>query len=473
MRKLLAALTGVFALLAIAFSTSRLFAEQDAIITVNPLETYQTMRGWEVTIRAWETNKKLDRFDPSWEAYREELAQLLANELGINRVRIEIKSGTENPVDYWALFRDGKIGYREYSRHYYEKINDNGDAYVANPAGFQFSVLDYQVEKFVLPLAKAVEANGEKLYVNLNYVDFGSPLKSTLSHAQNPEEYAELILFAFEHLKRRYGLTPNALEISLEPENTEHWRGRQIGEAMVAVAKRLKPAGFSPEMIAPSTTAARAAPSYFDEMISVPGAAKLLTEFSYHRYDTFANDALPEILKRARKLGVPTAMLEHVGGDTAELHTDLTVANASAWQQYGIATELSLKDKDRGAYYYVRDLATRDTPKLKMAERTRGLAQYFRYIRAGAVRIGATSSSGDVLPVAFRNPGGSAVVVAQAKSPATIRVTGLPAGVYGLRYTTSLETGRELPVARISSGEALAARIPAAGVITFYQKKDA
>jgi len=473
MWKILPALAGVSALLAIAFFASRLLADQDAIITVNPNETYQSMRGWEVTVRAWETNKKLDRFDRSWETYSDELVRLLANELGINRVRIELKSGAENPVDYWALFRDGKIGYREYGRHYYEKINDNDDPHVANPSGFQFSALDYQVEKFVLPLARLVEANGEKLYINFNYVDFGGPLKSSLSHAQNPEEYAELILAAFGHLRRRYGLTPDALEITLEPENTDHWRGREIGEAMVAVAKRLKPAGFSPEMIAPSTTAASAAPRYFDEMIKVAGAANLVSELSYHRYrDPFPNDALPEIVKRARKLGLPTAMLEHVGGDVTELHADLTLGNASAWQQYGIATELSLQDKDRGAYYYVRDLAASDGRKLKMAERTRGLAQYFRFIRAGAIRIGATSSSSDILPVAFRNPDGSTVVVAQARNSATIKTIGLPAGAYGLRYTTNLETGRELPMVRLGRDEALTVRIPASGVITFHQKKD-
>ena len=472
MRKSLAAQSGALVLLVIAFFASRLLAEQDAVITINPNETHQTMRGWEVTARAWETNKKLDRFDPTWETYGDELMRLLANELGINRVRIEIKSGAENPVDYWALFRDGKIGYREYGSHYYEKINDNDDPYVVNPSGFQFSALDYQIEKIVLPLARRVEANGEKLYVNLNYVDFGGPLKSSLSHAQNPEEYAELILATFEHLKRRYSLTPDALEITLEPENTDHWRGKQIGEAMVAVAKRLKPAGFVPEMIAPSTTAASAGARYFDEMVRVPGAANLISEFSYHRYrDPFPNDALPEIVKRARKLGVRTAMLEHVGGDAAELHADLTVGNASAWQQYGIAGNLGLQDKDRGGSYYLRDVAGRDGPKIRMAERTRGLAQYFRFVRAGAVRIGAMSSNSDVLPVAFRNPDGTSVVVANAAKPASMKVVGMPAGSYGVRYTTELETGRELPSVTISAGQPLLATVPGPGVMTLYQKK--
>ena len=66
------------------------------------------MSGWEVTARLWETNKIENRYDPSWEEHRDEIFARLVNELGINRVRIELKSGAENPVDYWALFRDGR-----------------------------------------------------------------------------------------------------------------------------------------------------------------------------------------------------------------------------------------------------------------------------------------------------------------------------------------------------------------------------
>lgn len=472
MKRFLVVLATLTTSAGLAFHASRLLAESEMVVTVNPAETHQTMRGWEVTTRAWEINKRLNRFDPTWENYRDAIMDRMVNELGINRIRLEIRSGLENPVDYWGLFRDGKITYLEYGRHFYEKINDNDDPLVANPAGFQFSLIDYEVEQMLLPMRKRIEANGEKLFVNLNYVDFGGPLKSNVSHAQYPEEYAELITLAFEHLKRRYDITPDALEITLEPENTEHWRGRQIGEAMVAVAKRLRRAGFAtPQMIAPSTTAASNAPRYFDELARVPGAAELLSEFAYHRYrDLLPDQALPEILGRARKHGIATSMLEHVGGDVAELHADLTVADASAWQQWGIATERMLGDKDRGAYYYFRDVAARDGSGIRMADRTRGLAQYFRYIRFGAVRLGATASRGDVLPVAFRNTDGGIVVVVQAKDAGNITVLGLPPGTYGARYTTEVETARELPGTTVFAGGSLVGRLPAAGIITFFRK---
>jgi hypothetical protein len=105
-----------------------------------------------------------------------------------------------------------------------------------------------------------------------------------------------------------------------------------------------------------------------------------------------------------------------------------------------------------------------------MAERTRGLAQYFRFIRERAVRLGAIANRSDYLPVAFRNPDGTHVVVVQAMSAGAVTVLGAPSGVYGLRYTTATETGRELPPIRIGAGQPIATNLPAPGVITFYQK---
>ena len=462
---------GLVMLAGMGLTGALLSAPDEAVITVDPRETHQTIKGWEVTARLWETNKREDRFDSSWEKRKDEILGRLVNELGINRVRIEIKSGIENPVDYWARFRNREIGYAEYRQHYYEKINDNDDPNAASQSGFQFSMLDYQVENIVVPLAKLLESRGEKLYVNLTYVDFVPPAyKGNLSHALKPEEYAELIHATFEHLKRRHGLTPDALGVTLEPENTQHWRGRQVGTAMVAAAKRLKRAGFTPEFIAPSTTAASAAPVYLDEIAKVPGAVEMMSEFSYHRYrDSSVKEVLPEIAKRAKKFGLRTGMLEHVGGNMAELHGDLTVANASAWQQYGIAGELRMSDKDKGAYYYNLEF-TRGAPELKMAERTRGLAQYFRFIRAGATRIGAASNSADHLPVAFRNSNGTHVVVVQVPREGTIKVAGLPAGDYETQYTTATETAVKVAAVNVAPGGTLAARLPARGVVTVYQR---
>ena len=147
------------------------------------------------------------------------------------------------------------------------------------------------------------------------------------------------------------------------------------------------------------------------------------------------------------------------------------MANASAWQQYAIATKRSVGDGDKDGYYYILEAGKDGRPAVRMAQRTRSLAQYFRFIRAGAVRLGTTSTSSDTRPVAFKNADGTHVMIVQADGAQTMTVLGLPAGIYGLRYTTATETGRELPVVAIGSGRPLTAQLPAPGILTVYQKK--
>lgn len=478
-------------LAALALGSCSAAGNGPAEIMVDPAVTYQVMTGWEATTRLWEYDKAGDRFDGSWMPVSDRIFDRLVNELGINRLRLELKSGAENPVDYWARFQAGKIGYKEFRRHFYEKINDNADPNMVNPAGFQFSFLDYQVENMVLPIKRRVEANGEKLIVNLNYVDFAqTELKGNLSHARNPAEYAELIHAAFVHLKSKYGLVPDALEIILEPDNSEHWRGRQIGEAIRAVSARLKTEGISPQFVAPSTAAAGKAPAYIDEMMAVPGVPPLVSELSYHRYDLprprvlseMADGArsvglsnrlvdraspLPAIAKRARKYGVSTAMLEHLTSGAAELHEDLTVGQVSAWQQYDIARKEIPGLPDEGGDYYIVDFANPNAPVIRMASRTRGLAQYFRHVRLGATRLEARSTHPGIKPTAFRNADGTFVVVLASDSARTMTVRGLPADRYLASYTTAQETGREMPP--LVSNGTIAVTLPAEGIVTIRQ----
>ena len=457
-------------------------------VTVNPAITHQVIMGWETTTRLWEYNKTKDRFDGSWVPISGQIYDKLVGELGINRVRIELRSGAENPVDYWSQFEAGKIGYKAFRRHYYEKVNDDADPNHLNPAGVQFSHLDYQVEKMVLPIKERVEANGENLFINLNYVDFGqTDFKGDISHAQQPAEYAELIHAAFVHLRDKYGIVPDALEVILEPDNSDHWRGRQIGEAIVATNKRLKADGFNLKFIAPSTDSAGRAPAYFDEMMVVPGVAPLISTLSYHRYDSpkppvmksiaatarsigLANSLVdrvspvPGIAERAAKHRISTAMLEHLSGDAAELYEDLTVGQVSAWQQYDIARKDVPGEPDEGGDYLVVFDANPKAPIIRMAERTRGLAQYFRHIRMGATRIEARSNDDDVKPVAFKNKDGSFVVVVITDRRREYTVRGLPRGRYLASYTTAKDTGRELPP--IFARDAIKLSLPAAGILT-------
>lgn len=419
-----------------------------ATVTVNPAVAYQTMRGWEATSQAGQAN-------PAFGNWKAALMHLAVNDLGLNRIRLEVRSGMEHPVDNYAAFRSGAISESQWKALRYAPVNDNGSASTINPAGFHFTELDESVEGIILPMRDLMAANGEQLYVNLNYVSFG-----LLSQAHaDPAEYAEFILAVFQHLRDRYALEPDAVEVILEPDNTTIWTGPAIGHAIVATAARLAASGFHPEFIAPSTTSMARAPTWFDQVIAVPGALAHLRELSYHRYSGVSDANLAAIRARGTQHGIATAMLEHIGSGADALYKDLTVANASAWQQF----TLGLPVIDNGAQYY---RIVNNQPVI--ASRTVGLRQYFRYVRMGARRISALSGVTRVRPVGFVNPNGSMVVVIHLDQSEVLAVTGLAAGRYGI--SSSSADGAELGEVQVGGDGVLRFAATAPGVLTVYGK---
>jgi hypothetical protein len=409
--------------------------QPQASLTIDTDERHQTMTGWEVTARGWEFDKDNDRFDGSWVAQREEIAAMLVDEAGIDRLRLEIKSGIENPIDYWALFAAGRIGYKEYKDHFYEKVNDNADPLTLNPAGVQFSDLDWRVENIVLPVKKRLEGRGRRLKLNLAYGDFKwTASKGSLSHAKNPEEYAELVVAAFARLKAKYGLVPDSFEIIIEPDNSDDWSGTAIGRAILATSARLDAAGFrGVDIIAPSTAKAQRALDYLRDIERVPGAAARLTTLSYHRYEDVPDaEELNEIRDTARRGHMRTAMLEYVDGGVADLISDLADGDASAWQKYGIATRDRGDGKTRPGWLIVASGPEGAPPALRLTPVARALAFIFNAVDQGSVRIGAKSSNEDFASVAFLLPGGKLIVAGHALSAMPVAISGLRPGRYRL-----------------------------------------
>lgn len=417
----------------------------EAHLAIDTHERHQTMAGWEVTARAWEYDKVNDRFDGSWVPERERLAAMLVDDAGIDRIRLEIKSGMENPVDYWALFVAGKIGYREYKDHFYEKINDNADPTTLNPEGIQFSDLDWHVENIVLPVKQRLKARGRHLRLNLAYVDFKwTALSGTLSHAGEPAEYAELVAAAFSHLKEKYGLVPDSLEIIIEPDNTRDWSGVAIGTAIVAASSRLDAAGFpNVEIIAPSTAKAQRALAYFKDIRSVPGAAQRMTTLAYHRYDG-APDALDlnEMRDAARAARIKTAMLEYVDGSVSDLLTDLSEGDTTAWQKYGIAT----MQRADGTIPPGWLITGREVPgarrDLRLAPMARSLGLLFGTVDQGSVRVSARANSEDLGAAAFLTPGHKLVVAIHPQGDMPLTISGLRQGRYRVNSATAAGEAR-------------------------------
>lgn len=430
------------------------------IITLDPATTYQTINGWESVASVGAVDYPSD-----YQKWSGTAIDLAVNDLGINRVRLEVRSGAENSVDSFTAYLNGSLSRTAWKASWYTIQNDDSNPNNVNLSGFKFSELDHIIDTAVLPMKQLVEANGEQLYINLNYIDFST---ASVLHYQNPDEYAEFMLATFQHIQSKYGFVPDAIEIILEPDNSS-WSGSHIGPSIVATADLLQASGFAvPDFLAPSVTNAGEVPAYLDGMLaSAPTSMDYLTEVSYHRYGGISDSVLQTIAARAELYGIRASMLEHIGSGHVALHDDLKKANVQAWQQFTLAYPTS----DNGAQYFTVANPTGASPTVSYGGITKYLRQYFKYIRSGAVRFDATSNNiGSFDPVAFRNTDGGDVVVVKASTGGSFSIVGLQAGTYGVQYTTSAEFATDLADVTVSSGGTLDTSIPAAGVLTVFPK---
>lgn len=430
-----------------------------ATVTVDTTTVHQTMTGWEAT--AWAGQDQ-----PEFARYRDTLLTLAAHDLGINRLRLEVRSGSEHRRDYWTEGQAGRLSGDAYRCARYETLNDNDDPRSIDSSGFQFTELDNTIERIVLPLRGELAARGGRLAVNLNYVSFfrQCPRDRRYDHVE-AEEYAEFVLATMLHLRGKYGLVPDTWEVILEPDNTDRWSSATIGRAIVASQARLREHGFAIRFIAPSTTAAEAAPRYYDGIRAVPGASEHIAELAYHRYRWVTRGMLRDIGARGRTYGVQTAMLEQIGADVDGLLDDLTIANVSAWSQFTLA---SMGEEDSGAGYYAV-VPTGDRFVVREQSRTPFLRQVFSAASLGAMRIGATSDASGVRAVAFRNPDRGVGIAVRTTAARTVRVHGIPPGRYAVTFATRDSARGRRPDVTAASGP-VEVRIPDAGVLTLRRR---
>jgi hypothetical protein len=184
---------------------------------------------------------------------------------------------------------------------------------------------------------------------------------------------------------------------------------------------------------------------------------------AYHRYDSINPT---DITTRSAAAGVPPSMLEHGNANYHELHVDLKSVGVVAWEKFALAFFLdpAYPQYDRYSYFAI---PSQNATTFAITTDAQFLRQYFKYIRRGAVRIEATGNS-TFDPVAFRNTNGKHVVVVKAAAGGTFTVAGLPAGTYGIKFTTDSQYNVDRTDVNLTAGSTLSANIPAAGVITIY-----
>lgn len=430
-------------------------AQEKAIITVDPSVHHQIMRGWEVT-----TDMTDDDHPDKVDLYRERLYDMAISDVGIDRVRLEVRSGAENTNQAWKKVSTGQVTYQEWRPLRYPTVNDNNDPNVINWAGFDFSELDDTVDAILLPLKRRIEARGERLFINLCYVAFTDQITDGIYEHDNPEEYGEFVLATYLHLQQKYGFVPDSWEVLLEPDNGQkQWNPTVMGNAIVAASRRLKENGFTPAFVAPSTMDMARAVPWMEGIAKVPGAMENIVEFSYHRYHNSNAENAKKIGETGARFGKPTSMLEwwFKNGTYEVLREDIVAAGNASWQGQVLRTLFDVNYADP------------KNPTLSIASDTRMNVQYFRYIRLGAQRIGAESTdANNTRPAAFINTDKSYVIVADTKGPVTLTIQGAPAGQYGVSYALDDRSVVEpAPIQTDANGE-LTVKMPGRGVVTVY-----
>lgn len=416
-------------------------------VTIDPSTQFQTIDGWELTADLPDVPN-----GPEYFSGYERLLENLASKGGINRIRLEVRAGAETSTGMFRKFIDGQIDYENLSESYYVATNDNDDPFVANSDGFDFSELDHHVEKTVLPLMEILRERGERLIVNLCYVAF---ISGPHVH-RDPEEYAEFVLATYQHLDSKYGFTPDMWEVILEPDLLEDsWTPRELGEIIVATARRLRESGFEPAFVAPSVTDMSNAVPFFEGIEGVEGAIDDVVEFSYHRYGGRNRRNLESIAQKANELGIRTSMLEWWFGNATDevLHEDLKYGNVSAWQGRVVRTFFQKVEVNGGE------------PDFRFQPDTLFNSVYFRNIRSGAVRVAADSSTMAMDPVAFVNTDGTTAVLIRARWGTDAVIEGLPGGVYRATYTTETGTVELLSGIEIGAGGSVEVSLPGSGLL--------
>jgi O-glycosyl hydrolase len=148
------------------------------------------------------------------------------------------------------------------------------------------------------------------------------------------------------------------------------------------------------------------------------------------------------------------------------LYTGLTAANLNAFLYWwGSSTPSSNGDNE--------SLIQINGSAVAPSGRLWAFANYSRYVRPGAVRIGATSSNGSVTMTAFKNTDGTVAIVAlNTLSTAdaitySLSGTGTPNGATVTPYLTSSSSNAAAQAATSVSGGAFSATIPARSLVTY------
>ncbi|MFC8515747.1 glycoside hydrolase family 30 beta sandwich domain-containing protein [Streptomyces sp. NPDC057257] len=215
--------------------------------------------------------------------------------------------------------------------------------------------------------------------------------------------------------------------------------------------------------------------AYTSAIEADPVARGYVTTHTGHNYASAVDSLLPTSKRTWMSEWSPNGTTWNENWDDGSGYDGFTVASA-------VNDALTKGNVSGYVYWYgastgaTRGLIQMDGDNYHVSKRLWALANYSRFIRPGAVRIGATTGDANLRLSAFRNPDGTVAVVAlNASTTATpvsfsLRNTGITTGTATPYLTDGTHGMAKQPAAAVSSGT-LNTTVPARSLVTYTIRK--
>ena len=342
------------------------------IVTIDPTSRFQTMQGFGTTERLFDDPHVTETYNQSTQragvippaADQAKILDALYTQIGLTRVR----------------FHPDLI----------EPVNDNADPNAADLAKFDFS---WQKSDGHIAYIKRLLPLGVTTY-------FASPVTiEPWMTTANPAEYAEWVIVLLRHW-RDQGLEMPYYSIINEPGYVRSgiWPGTWIRDVIKILGPRLAAEGLKTKLVVPDDWSAGEALARLQVILADATARQYIGAVAYHLYNRGGET---EVKQLAQQYDIPVWMTEFSTGDdwfqwATVMQQEIADFGASAvdymWGYFGDwdKSQLIRIRTNNGTYagfdfnrqYYV-------------------MGQYSKFVRPGAIRVGASSGESDVKVAAF------------------------------------------------------------------------
>ncbi len=326
---------------------------------------------------------------------------LLVNELGLNRLRIDFLSGNRSNYRAW------------------EWENDNADPNSINFQAFSTDDFSKYLSKFALPFIDEVQKSGKTFNLTLrpSFFNSGSSGRVPIWLFYSPAEYSEFLISKILFLKDSFDINVDYISILNEPGNNNPFNLKTIKDITKYLKNELIRYGLNTKIQFPETYSSYSAWDYLLQSEDDEEFLELIDLISYHGYNP-SNTYLKNIFNFADYYNKPIAQTEYFFANTDNLFYDLNIAGVSIWDLYSTYSVLNWNISSvspNPAFWAFR--------------------QFFKFIPPGSIRIFANSNDTLIQPIAFRRNDDYTLIIINKGDSNVISIIGLPPGDYAVNYT--------------------------------------